>query len=144
MGYVKQYKCPECGEYGDAKLWDEETIKHYDEDEIEYIQSIESDSRNNCEYYCFNCKSLVNGKNIIPKNINKEVDKFIKCRGHKCKSFSQSEERTVCKELTCYIGMDNQCNLLKRIQEIRDDLVRKCRLFEDTFGVDCSDSLDDK
>ena len=66
MGYVKQYKCPECGEYGDAKLWDEETTKHYDEVEIEYVQSIESDSRNNCEYYCFNCKSLVNGKNIIP------------------------------------------------------------------------------
>ena len=64
MEHIKQYKCPECNEYGDSKLWDEETLKHYDEYEHEYIQSIASDNKNSCEFYCFNCKSLVNGKDI--------------------------------------------------------------------------------
>jgi len=64
LSYAKQYRCPECNEYGNAKLWDEETIKHYDEGEQKYVLSIETDDENSCEFYCFNCKSLVNGKNI--------------------------------------------------------------------------------
>jgi len=61
MNNVKQYKCPECNKYGDAKSWDEETIKHYNEDEN--ITSIE-DSKNECYFYCPNCGLDINGEDI--------------------------------------------------------------------------------
>jgi len=32
---------------------------------------------------------------------------------------------------------------LKNIQETRDELIRKCRLFEEVFEIDCSNSLDE-
>jgi len=64
MNDVIQYKCPECNKYENAKSWDEETIKHYDEDELKWVLSIALDNKNSCEFYCPNCKSLVNGKNI--------------------------------------------------------------------------------
>jgi len=76
MNNVKQYRCPECNKYQDAKSWDEETIKHYDEDEN--ITSIEDD-KNGCYFYCPNCKLDIDGKNIEtdeelikPLNIIKE------------------------------------------------------------------------
>ena len=76
MSYVKQYRCPECNKYGDAKSWDEETLKHYDESEN--ITSIE-DNKNECYFCCPNCKLDIDGKDIKtneelikPPNIIKE------------------------------------------------------------------------
>jgi len=70
MSDVIQYKCPECGEYGASKSWDEETIKHYDEDELKWVLSI-STNKEHCEFYCPYCKSLINGKDI---KTDEEVD----------------------------------------------------------------------
>jgi PTH2 family peptidyl-tRNA hydrolase len=64
---VKQlinYKCPECEEYGNTQLWDYETLSHYDKSEYDYVLSIGNDDITHCEFYCPNCKSLINGKNI--------------------------------------------------------------------------------
>ena len=60
----KLYKCPKCNEYGDTKSWDEETIKHYEEEEHDWVLSINHNDKNNCEYYCPNCKLRTDGKYI--------------------------------------------------------------------------------
>ena len=73
ISYIKQYKCPECNKYQDAKLWDEETLKHYDEDED--ITSIEDD-KNGCYFYCTNCKSDIDGKDIKINNIKEINDNY--------------------------------------------------------------------
>ena len=113
MNNVKQYKCPECGEYGDAKLWDEETIKHYDEDEN--ITSIEDD-KNGCYFYCPNCKSDINGKDIKTDEIFIKPPNIIK---------KKIEEILMEYMDGTYKGFD-EGNLIDNINVclLRDDLIK--------------------
>jgi len=75
MGNNIQYKCLECNEYGDAKSWDEETLKHYDESEHKYVLSIEN-NKDNCYFHCLNCKLDIKGENIRINNVHEINDNY--------------------------------------------------------------------
>lgn len=68
----------------------------------------------------------------------------MKCRGIKCNKFFNGNDYKWCYELNTYLSQDGECNLLENIQKTRDDLIRRCRLFEEVFEIDCSDSLDNE
>ena len=65
----------------------------------------------------------------------------MKCIGNKCERFSNGNGigHGWCKELKIRTEIDKECELLKRIQEIRDNLINKCVLFEDILNIDCDD-----
>lgn len=63
----------------------------------------------------------------------------MKCKGSQCSSFITDYFYPVCSETTYRINTDAECKLLKNIQEVRDELVRKCRLFEEVFEIDVED-----
>ena len=68
----------------------------------------------------------------------------MKCRGDRCPSYYVDYFYPICLETTHRINMDAECNLLENISKIRDELVRKCRLFEEVFEIDWTNSLDDE
>lgn len=68
----------------------------------------------------------------------------MKCRGKSCSSYYQDYFYPVCAETTYRINTDAECNLLDNIAKLRDELVRKCMLFEEVFEIDVSDSLSDE
>ena len=68
----------------------------------------------------------------------------MKCRGDKCSSYSEYYFYPICLETNLRINTGAECNLLANIAEVRDELIRKCRLFEEVFEIDVSDSLDDE
>jgi len=60
----------------------------------------------------------------------------MKCRSKNCSSYLDNFFYPICYETTYRINTDAECNLLKNIQETRDELIRKCRLFEDIFETE--------
>lgn len=68
----------------------------------------------------------------------------MKCRGKKCNSFQDYDGLGWCFELKCYLLEEKECKLLENISEVRDALIRKCRLFEEVFEIDCSGNLIDE
>lgn len=67
----------------------------------------------------------------------------MKCRGKKCPRYYEGDYNW-CYELNVYMYTDAECDLLGDIAKVRDELVRKCRLFEEVFEIDCGSSLDDE
>jgi len=66
----------------------------------------------------------------------------MKCRGNECTSYSEDYFYPICQETNIRTTIDVECKLFKNIAEIRDELIRKCRLFEEVFEIDVSDNLD--
>jgi len=66
----------------------------------------------------------------------------MKCRRNDCSSYSQRNIHVypICQETKLAINTyDYECNLLENIAKVRDDLIRKCRLFEEVFEIDVED-----
>ena len=63
----------------------------------------------------------------------------MKCRGNLCSSYLDNFFYPVCYETERRINTEADCDLLKNIQEVRDELIRKCRLFEEVFEIDVED-----
>lgn len=67
----------------------------------------------------------------------------MKCIGNKCSGYIDKIGYSWCKEMELRTRIDGECELLKKINEVRDDLIRKCGLFEEILYMDCDESLDD-
>jgi len=63
----------------------------------------------------------------------------MKCIGKICISFNTDYFYPICQETTYRTNVNCECELLKNIQEVRDELIRKCRLFEEVFEIDVED-----
>ena len=63
----------------------------------------------------------------------------MKCRGETCGSYNTDFFYPICLETTYRIDVSSECNLLENIKKSRDELIRKCRLFEDIFEIDVED-----
>jgi len=61
------------------------------------------------------------------------------CIGEKCSSYNTDYFYPTCLETNCRINKGAKCNLLENIKKSRDELIRKCRLFEDIFEIDVED-----
>lgn len=120
---VKQlinYKCPKCEEYSNAFSWDYETLSNYDKWEHEYIKSIEYEDRDKCEYYCPNCKSLINGKNIKTDEILK-VENVNKCMLNNLENTYKENGLTI----------DSNYGLKWDIKDVNDDFICICEDISD-------------
>lgn len=67
----------------------------------------------------------------------------MKCVGEKCLSFWKSDGRSWCFELNIYLSENDNCKLPERIQEIKNDLLRRCMLFEELLEIDSNDKLEE-
>jgi len=68
----------------------------------------------------------------------------MKCIGEKCKGYFESDGHTWCLEVDLPVWKDDECKLPDKIKEVRDDLLRRCSLFEDILDAECGESLDDE
>jgi len=67
----------------------------------------------------------------------------MKCVGKECPRFFEGDGYRWCQELQKHSWINEECMLLKNIQEVRDDLIRKCRLFEELLDATDEDDLRD-
>lgn len=64
----------------------------------------------------------------------------MKCRGNLCTSYDNDTNfYPICQETNIRTTTDVECKLLENIADIRDELIRKCRLFEEVFEIDVED-----
>jgi len=63
----------------------------------------------------------------------------MKCIGETCGSYNTDFFYPICLETTYRIDVSSECNLLENIKKSRDELIRKCKLFEEVFENDVAD-----
>jgi len=64
---------------------------------------------------------------------------MMKCIGETCGSYFTDFFYPICLETTYRIDVNSECKLLDNIKKSRDDLIRKCKLFEEIFETDMED-----
>ena len=72
----------------------------------------------------------------------------MKCIGKKCNGYCTDYLYPICSEITTLnltykLNINTECKLLEKIQEVRDDLIRRCKLFENILEIEGEDGWDD-
>ena len=66
----------------------------------------------------------------------------MKCIGETCGSYNTDYFYPTCLETNCRINKGAKCKLLEKVKEVRDDLIRRCTLFEELLDMGCNESFD--
>jgi len=66
----------------------------------------------------------------------------MKCISKKCSGYCTDYLYPICSETTYKLNINADCKLLEKIQEVRDDLLRRCALFEKILDIS-GESLDE-